>query len=132
MLIRRIALSGDYADADWTDPANTPPDNLRRIKVLAPESVFAIEGKVDASEGAGPASVGTLTVDAWLGTLLPAGGIARGESVVEAKGSPLKGQVMLVASDLVPGTIAVLNLALTNVGALAAVDVRVLRGARVL
>ena len=96
MLLRRLALSGDYNDTDWTDPANSPP-TPGVAKATATEMTFAIIGKASAAGDAAIADVGTLMVDAFLAIELPSGAIVRGSSIVEVKGEPSSGRVMLVA-----------------------------------
>lgn len=132
MIVRRLALSGDYADTDWTDPAIAMPDNARRIKVTGDQLIFALRGKSEASDAGTDVDVGTLTVDAYLVSELGGTGRARGETLVEVKGDVVLGKIKLVGNDLARGEIVRLHLALTNVGALAALDVQLLTGGRVL
>ncbi len=139
MLLRQLKLSGDYADTDWTNPANPAPDNARRFKVTSKKIVFEIEGRVGTDAQAAEQDVGGLEVDAWVGYEAglrdpsdPSLGhvIRRGLSVVEAMNSPLPGRVRLLASDTQVGGTGRLNLNLTSVGGLAAIHVRIVSGAR--
>jgi len=129
-LIRRISLSGWTFDTDWTDPANPPPDSSPRLRFTNSTVQFALVGKDGLGDGAANVDVGTLTVDAWLG-LETGGQMRRGATIAEATGEELSGRVHLVSNDAIPGTIGRLNIAnLTNVGALPALWVYLLGGAR--
>jgi hypothetical protein len=138
-LVRRLALAGDFADADWTNPANPVPDNARPFRVVAQQIQFEIVGRDGTGDGAIEVDVAGLTVDAWVGyegelrdPSNPSAGktIRRGLSIVEATASTISGRVRLLATDCELGGVGRLNLALTNVGALAAVHVRIVSGAR--
>lgn len=129
MLIRRLALSGDFADADWTNPANPPPDTARELKVTSSPMRFALIGKASTADDAAGADLGALTVDAYLVTKV-GDGYARSKSVVEIEGDVLSGKVILVAGDVARGDVVRLHLALTGVGALTALDVELLSGGR--
>jgi hypothetical protein len=141
LLARRLALSGDFADLDWTDRANAVPDNARPFKATASEIVFEIIGRDATGDGANEVDVGSMVVDAWVGyegplrdPADPTQGrtIRRGLSVVEAEGTTRSARIRLVATDARPGEIGHINLTLTNVAGLASVHVRVVSGARVL
>lgn len=138
-LIRRLALTGDYADTDWTNPANPVPDNARPFKVVAGQILFEIIGRDSAGDGGNEVDVGAMLVDAWVGYEggdrepgNPSAGktIRRGLSVVEAEGAARSGRIRLVATDARPGDVGRLNLTLTGVVGLPAVHVRVVAGAR--
>lgn len=132
-------LAGDFADDDWTNPANPVPDNARAFRVTSTKIQFEIIGRDGTGDGALEVDVAGLTVDAWVGYEGelrnpgdPSAGktIRRGLSIVEANKAPLQGRVRLMATEAELGGTGRLNLALTNVGALAAVHVKIVSGAR--
>ncbi len=140
-LVRRLALAGNFADDDWTNPANPVPDNARPFRVTSTSIQFELIGRDGTGDGALEVDVAGLTVDAWVGyegelsdPSDPSAGktIRRGLSIVEADANslPLSGRVRLIATDAESGGIGRLNLNLTNVGALAAVHVKIVSGAR--
>lgn len=129
MLIRRLALSGDYADTDWTNPATPPPDSVRELKVTSSSMQFAFQGRSSEADDAAVVDVGTLEVDAYLVTSL-GDGYVRSKSLVEIEGGTLSGRIKLVAGDTILGEIVRLHLALTSVGALPVLDVHLLSGGR--
>jgi hypothetical protein len=130
ILIRRISLAGWAFDTDWTNPANAPPDNARRLKFTSSTVLFAVVGKDGTGDAALDVDVGTLTIDAWLG-LEVGGQVRRGGSIVETRASELNARILLKANDAVPGMFGYLNISsLTNVGALASLWVYILSGAR--
>lgn len=131
MLIRRLALSGDYADTDWTDPAVTPPENAGRFKALSGVAKFALRGRASSAPDAAIVSLGAMTVDAYALTDLPGGGSARGKSVVEVEGTTIKGTIILVAADLTVGSTVRIHLSLVTVSA-PVVELLLLGGGRVL
>lgn len=137
--MRRLNLSTFAGDADWTDPANSPPNSARRFKVVAAEVMFEIVALAGTAPDADQVAVGTLEVDGWVGydgPGLPLGGktvptIRRGQSLVEAFGSTLSTAVRFKARNAEVGGVGRLNLTFT--GALpAAVEVRIVSGARLL
>ncbi len=129
-LIFRGALSGDFSHADWTNPANPPPDSARPFRVTATSVVFDIIGKASTAEGAAEVDVGGLTIDAWIAYETGTGGFRRETSIVESSGQPLTTRIRLVSTEAVPGEVGRFHLALTNVGALTAVDVELVAGGR--
>jgi hypothetical protein len=130
ILIRKLSLSGWTFDTDWTDPANTPPDNARRLRFTSPTVQFALVGKDGTGGAALDVDVGTLTVDAWLGVEVGTQ-VRREASLVEATGSELSSRIRIISTDVIPGTIGRLNIKnLTNVGALPALWIYLLHGAR--
>lgn len=139
MLLRRLVLSGDHVDPNWTDPSVEVPDNARAFVATASRVVFDVIGKASGDPGAAEADVGAMLVDAWVGyegglrdPADPAAGktIRRGLSVVEESGQALSARIRIVATDVVEGSTCHLNLALTVVGALPAVDVILVAGGR--
>ena len=134
-------MAGDFADPDWTDPANPVPDTARAFKATSGKIQFEVIGRAGTGDDAIEVDVGGLTVDAWVGyegsdrnPADPSAGktIRRGLSVVEATGGTLSGRIRLVATDAEVGGRGRLNLILTNVGGLPAVHVRIISGARLL
>lgn len=137
--IRRLALSGDFADLDWTDPANPVPQGSRRFKVTGTKVLFDIIGRASTDTNAVEADVGPMVVDAWVGYLgLPRDPsdpigprvVRRGQSVVEATSSTLTTRIRLESVGTEIGSMAVMNMILTGVGGLTAVDVEIVAGAR--
>jgi|SRR5690606_17295309 len=128
MLIRRLVLSGDFADDDWTDPANAPPDTARPIKCTSCPMVFALQGRESEDADAAVVDVGALEVDAYVATKL-GDGYVRGKTLVEAD-SALSARIKLVATEAQPGDIVRLNLTLTGVDTLPVLDVHLLSGGR--
>jgi hypothetical protein len=126
--IRRINLGGGFTgDSDWTIPSNAPPAAAKRLRATSNTMKFALVGRASTADGAAQASLGSMTVDAWLG-LEVGGGMARHASVSEAAGEVGKAQVVLVEMDCIPGQVYRLNIsALASVTA-AAVWVYVLSG----
>lgn len=116
--IRRINLGGGFVgDADWTNPANTPPAAAKRLRASSDTMKFALIGKASTADDAAIATLGSMTVDAWLG-LEVGGGMARHASVSEAAGAVGKSQVVLVEADCIPGQVYRLNIsALASVSA---------------
>ncbi len=141
-LMRLMGLSGDYADLDWTDPANTPPASARPFKSTSREVIFELVGRASTDNDAAEVDLGALEVDAWLGyesralrdPTDPSQGkvIRRGLSSVEATMATIPGRVRMVASDVTPGTTCRLNLTLTIVGALVGLEVVLVEGGRLL
>jgi hypothetical protein len=130
ILIRKCSLAGWTFDTDWTDPANAPPDNARRLKFTRSTVQFALLGKDGTGDAALDVDVGTLTVNAWLGIQVGTQ-VRRGATIVEAIGSELKSRIHVVSRDVIPGTFGWLNIAnLTNVGGLPALWIYLLGGAR--
>lgn len=109
--IRRINLGGGFTgDSDWTVPANTPPAAAKRLRATNTTMKFALVGKASTADDAANESLGTMTVDAWLG-LEVGDGMARHASVSEAAGVVGKSQVVLVEADCIPGQVYRLNIA---------------------
>jgi len=138
VILRRLKLSGDYSDADWTNPANAPPDNARPFKATRDKIVFELIARTGTGDDADEVDIGALQVDAWVGFEgelrepgNPAAGrtIRRGLTVVEATNSTIPGRVRLLASDAEVGGVGRLNLALTGV-AIPALHVKIISGAR--
>jgi len=128
--VRQLVLSpGAYADTDWLDPAITPPSNARRFKVLG-DLKFALRGRATTAPDAALASLGVMTVDAYVLVELPGGGSARGKTVVEVELVPLASQIILVSS-VIPGRISRLHLTLATVSA-PVIEVLLLEGGRLL
>ena len=129
--IRRLDLSGGWVgDDDWTNPANVPPQTARRLKFTSSAVHFALVGKSGTSDAATNVDIGTLTVDAWLGLEIGSG-VIRGQTIIEATGAELSTRIRIVSTDVTPGRYGWLNLAtLTNVGALPALWVYIISGAR--
>jgi hypothetical protein len=138
--IRRLALTGDYADDDWTDPANPVPQNARRFKVLAPRLLFDVIARASTDTDAEEVDVGAMVIDAWVGYESrprdpsdPTGPktIKRGQSVVEATTKTLSTRIRLESTGTELGAAAVLNVTLTGV-AVSAVDIELVDGGRLL
>lgn len=130
ILIRRQNLAGWTFDTDWTDPANPPPDNARRLKFTSSTVRIALVGKSDTTDAATNVDVGALTINGWLGIEIGSS-IVRGQSIVETNAGELSAQVLIAFDDVVPGSTGWLNIAnLTNVGGLAALWVYIVSGAR--
>jgi len=129
VLIRRIALSGDFLDTDWLDPAVAVPDSIKRIRVVSSEITFAIVGKASTDADADVANVTGVTVDAYLASEV-GGGLVRGQSLVEVEGGALDGRIKIKGSGLKTGEIVRLHLTLLGVGALAAADIYLVGGGR--
>ena len=137
--IRRLALSGDFADLDWTNLANPVPQNARRFKVTDARLLFDIVGRASTDTNAIEVDVGAMVVDAWIGyeglprdPADPTGPkvIRRGQSVVEATSGTLSTRIRLEATGTEIGSTAVMNMILTGVAGLTAVDVELVAGAR--
>ena len=132
-----MGLSGDYADLDWTDPAVAIPGNARTFKATAETIIFEVIGKASTAEDADQADVGAMVVDAWVGwesrSASTTGGrpaITRGQSVVEATGGTLGTRIRVESTGATRGDVGRINLTLTGVAALTAVDVVIVSGAR--
>ena len=132
-----MGLSGDYADLNWTDPAVAIPGNAGRFKATAETIIFEIIGKASTDEDAVQADVGAMVVDAWVGwesrSAVTSGGrpaITRGQSVTEATGGTLGTRIRVESTGATRGDVGRINLTLTGVGGLTAVDVVTISGAR--
>jgi hypothetical protein len=130
ILIRRISLAGWTFDTDWTNPANSPPDNARRLKFTSTTVQLALVGKSGIEDAATQVDVGTLTVNAWLGMEV-AGAIIRGQTIVETVSSELGTRIKIISTDVTPGAYGRFNIVnLTNIGGLPALWVYLISGAR--
>lgn len=132
-LLRRINLADGFTgDADWTNPANTPPAAAGRLVATSSKILFGLIGKASTEDGAAGEDMGSMTFDAWIG-LDVGGGVSRYTSVKEANGGvELAARVLTVEDDVEVGETYRLNIAsLTNVGP-ASLWVYVISGARIL
>ena len=131
MLYRKIVATGPtFDDADWLDPANDPPDNAPRIKILSRPVVFALRGRASSDPAAAIVALGAMTVDAYMLIEHDDGGASRGRSIVEAESATLPGQVMF-ESNMATGGVGRLHLTLAAITA-PVIDVLLLDGGRTL
>lgn len=128
-LLRKLVLSGDYADTDWMDPGITPPAGAPRVKITGEVMRFALRGRASSLDDAAMVSLGAMTVDAYVLVELPGGGARRGLSIIEAEGDVLSNELLIESRVADLGRIARLHLTLTAVTA-PVIDVLLLSGGR--
>jgi hypothetical protein len=131
MLYRKIVTAGPaFADADWLDPAITPPDNARQIKIISRPIVFALRGRASSAPDAAIVSLGAMTVDAYMLVEHADGGTSRGYSLAETESAAVPGELVF-ESNIVVGSLGRLHLTLAAVTA-PVIDVLLLAGGRTL